>query len=662
LSYSNEKPTIKLRQTVKRKATLFLFLLLVATRQPTFAGDLTPADNLVVDGIPNIPSAIIEGVGRYTEFRSAGFSGWHPKKLEMLISTRFGDVPQIHLVKMPGGARMQLTFFPERVTGASFQPKHGEYFVFQKDVGGGEWFQNYRYDFATGNVTLLTDGKSRNTLGSWSTKGDRMVYGSTRRNGRDIDFYIINPLDPNSNKMLAQLDKGEAWSAIDWSPDDKWILAEEGISANESYLWLFDATTGEKTLVTPKEGGEPIAYGQSMFSKDGNGLYVTTDRENEFLRLAYIDLATKKHRYFTSHINWDVSSFDLSPDGKRIVFVTNEDGMSVVHLMNVATGKEEKLQKLPVGVIGGIRWHEDGRHIGFSMSAARSSQDVYSLNVKTGKLERWTFSETGGLNVDNFAEPEPIGWKSFDDKMISGFLYRPPKSFTGKRPVVVNIHGGPEAQARPAFLGRSNYYINELGVAIIFPNVRGSTGYGKTFLKLDNGFRREDSYKDIEALLDWIKQQPDLDGDRIMITGGSYGGHMTFAIATYYNDKVRCSLPVVGISNLVTFLERTEAYRRDLRRVEYGDERDSTMRVFLNKIAPLNNAGKIRKPMFVVQGKNDPRVPASEADQMVATLKKNNTPVWYLLAKDEGHGFAKKKNQDYQMYATVMFMKEHLMK
>ncbi len=647
---------------MKHKATLFLFLLLVATQQPTFAGDLTPAENLIVDGIPTIPSAIVDGVGRYTEFRSATFSGWHPKKLEMLISTRFGDVPQIHLVKMPGGARTQLTFFPERVTGASFQPKHGEYFVFQKDIGGGEWFQNFRYDVASGNVTLLTDGKSRNSLGAWSHGGDRMAYGSTRRNGKDIDFYIINPLDPNSNKMLAQLDKGEAWSAIDWSPDDKWILAEEGISANESYLWLFDATTGEKTLVTPKEGNEPVAYGQSMFSKDGKGLYVTTDRENEFLRLAYIDLATKKHTYLTSHIKWDVSSFDLSPDGKRIVFVTNEDGMSVVHLMNVATGKEEKLQKLPVGVIGGIRWHEDGRHIGFSMSAARSSQDVYSLDIKMPKLERWTFSETGGLNVDNFAEPELIEWKSFDDKMISGFLHRPPKSFTGKRPVVVNIHGGPEAQARPGFQGRNNYYVNELGVAIIFPNIRGSSGYGKTFLKLDNGFKREDSYKDIEALLDWIKQQPDLDGDRIMITGGSYGGHMTFAIATYYNDKVRCSLPVVGISNLVTFLERTEAYRRDLRRVEYGDERDSTMRVFLNKIAPLNNAGKIRKPMFVVQGKNDPRVPVSEADQMVATLKKNNTPVWYLLAKDEGHGFAKKKNQDYQMYATVMFVKEYLLK
>ncbi len=645
---------------MKRIFVLCIVFILSSPRGK--AGDLTPAENLVVDGIPAIPSSIVDGVGRYTEFRSAGFSGWHPKKIEMLISTRFGDVPQIHVVKMPGGTRTQLTFFPERVAGASFQPTHGDYFVFTKDVGGGEWFQNYRYDVTTGAITLLTDGKSRNSFGAWSTKGDRMAYTSTRRNGKDADIYIIDPMNPSSNKMLAKLDEGEAWSVIDWSPDDKWILAERGVSINETYLWLFNVETGEKTIVTPKGDGETVAYGQAEFSKDGKGLYVTTDRESEFLRLAYLDLATKKHTLLADHIKWDVSQFEISPDGKRIAFVTNEDGMSVLRVVNLATRKEERLPKLPVGVMGGIQWHENNRYLGFSLSSARSSQDVYSIDLKAGKLERWTFSETGGLNVENFAEPDLIKWKSFDGKMISGFLYRPPKSFSGKRPVVVSIHGGPEAQFRPTFLARNNYYINELGVAVICPNIRGSSGYGKTFLKLDNGFKREDSYKDIDALLDWIKQQPDLDGDRIMITGGSYGGHMTLAISTFSSDKIRCSLPVVGMSSLVTFLERTEAYRRDLRRVEYGDERDSTMRAFLNRIAPLNNADKIKKPMLIVQGKNDPRVPANESEQILATVKKNNTPVWFLMAKDEGHGFAKKKNQDYQFYATVLFMREHLLK
>jgi dipeptidyl aminopeptidase/acylaminoacyl peptidase len=252
-----------------------------------------------------------------------------------------------------------------------------------------------------------------------------------------------------------------------------------------------------------------------------------------------------------------------------------------------------------------------------------------------------------------------VRWPTFDGRQISGFLYQPPAKFTGKRPVIISIHGGPEY--RPGFLGRSNYFINELGVAMIMPNVRGSSGYGKSFLKLDNGMLREDSVKDIGALLDWIKTQPGLDADRVMVTGGSYGGYMTLAVATLYNDRIKASLDVVGISNFVSFLEKTESYRRDLRRVEYGDERDPKMREFLQSISPLNRATKITKPLFVVQGKNDPRVPLNEAEQIVATVKKNGSPVWYLMATDEGHGFAKKKNIDYQFYATIVFVQQHLL-
>lgn len=645
------------------KRTLFilicLFLPLVA---PAQKADLLPADNLVVEGIPPIPAAVVEAVGRYTEFRSAGFTGWHPTRLEMLIMTRFADVAQIHHVKFPGGARTQLTFFQDRVSGASFNPKRDDYFVFSKDIGGGEWYQNYRYDLATGAITLLTDGKSRNHFGVWSSSGDRMVYGSTRRNGKDVDFYIVDPSNPASDKMFAQLDRGESWSPIDWSPADDKILAMEYISINESYLWMFDVASGEKTLLTPKSEKEQVAYDGAEFSKDGKGLYLSTDLNSEFKRLAYFDLSTKKYSFLTDQIKWDVDEFELSPDGLMLAFVSNEDGIGVLHLINTVTRKEISIPKLPISLISGIKWHNDGVHLGFSLSSARSSTDAYSLDVLKGTFERWTFSETGGLNTQDFPEPQLVKWKSFDGKTISGFLYMPPSRFTGKRPVIVNVHGGPEAQSRPTFLGRNNYYLNELGVAIIFPNIRGSSGYGKTFLKLDNGFKREDSYKDLAALFDWIKTNKQLDGDRIMVAGGSYGGHATFAVATYYSDKIRCAVPIVGMSNLVTFLERTEAYRRDLRRVEYGDERDPKMRAFLEKIAPLNNAEKIKKPIFIIQGKNDPRVPASEAEQMMDIMKKRNVPVWYLLAKDEGHGFAKKKNQDFQFYSTIMFMSEYLLK
>jgi dipeptidyl aminopeptidase/acylaminoacyl peptidase len=356
-----------------------------------------------------------------------------------------------------------------------------------------------------------------------------------------------------------------------------------------------------------------------------------------------------------------VESFDSTPDGATIAFTANEDGIGVLHLLDTKTGKEKPAPKLRPGLIFGVQWHRNGRDLALTVGSSRSNFDVYSLDASTGKVERWTNSETGGLNAETFSEAQLIHWKTFDGKTISGFLYRPPAKFTGKRPVIVDIHGGPEGQYRPGFLGRNNYYINELGGVMIFPNVRGSTGYGKTFLRLDNGFLREDSYKDINSLFDWIAQQPELDSSRIMVTGGSYGGFMTLAVATHYNDRIRCSLDVVGPSNLVTFLENTSGYRQDLRRVEYGDERDPPMRAFLERIAPANNADKVTKPLFVVAGKNDPRVPWTESQQMVAVVRKNGTPVWFLMANDEGHGFGKKKNVDFQFYATILFIEKFLL-
>jgi dipeptidyl aminopeptidase/acylaminoacyl peptidase len=649
---------------MKRYAAFVAILLFAASVAMAQNGgaSLAPADNLVVEGVPSVPASLVEDVRRYTEFRAAALSSWHPVKREMLISTRFGDTAQVHQVKFPGGARTQLTFYPERVGGASYKPKTGEYFIFNKDIGGNEFFQLYRYDLSDGNVTLLTDGKSRNTGGTWSNGGDQLVYTSTRRNGKDADQYIINPSDPATNRLLLQVDSG-GWGTSDWSPDDKKLLVNEFISANESYIWIVDAATGEKMLLTPKGGSEKVAYGGAGFSRDGKGVYVTTDKDSEFQRLAYIDLATKQHTYLTDHIKWDVDEFVISRDGKQIAFVTNEDGISRLHLLDTKSRKERVVPNLPIGIIGGLDWHENSRDLGFNVNSARSVTDVYSLDTKTGKVERWTESETGGLNTANFSEAELVRWQSFDNRTISGFLYMPPAGkFTGPRPVIINIHGGPEGQSRPTFLGRNNYFLNEMGAAILYPNIRGSSGYGKTFLKIDNGFQREDTYKDIGALLDWIKTQPRLDASRVMVTGGSYGGHMSFAIATLYNDKIRASLPVVGISNLVSFLERTESYRRDLRRAEYGDERDPKMREFMLRIAPLNNADKIQKPIFVVAGGNDPRVPLNEAEQMVKTVRRNNKNVWYLMAKDEGHGFAKKKNQDFQFYATIMFVREYLLK
>ncbi|HEV2718351.1 MAG TPA: prolyl oligopeptidase family serine peptidase [Terriglobales bacterium] len=636
---------------------LLTFLSCAALPQST---EVVPNENLVVEGIPKIPASLAETVERYTNFRGASLDSCDPVKREMLISTRFADTSQVHLVKMPGGARTQLTFYPDSISGALYSPASGNAFVFSKDIGGGEFFQLYRFDNQSGDVTLLTDGKSRNVAPVWSYDGQKLAYGSTRRNGNDVDVYTVEPAKPKSDHVLAQL-QGGGWEPLDWSPNNRKILLREEISANESYLWIVDAGSGEKTQITPKTGVK-ISYGAGEFSKDGKGIYVTTDKDSEFQRLAYIDLASKQHTYLSSHISWDVDEFDLSHDGSTIAFVTNEDGFGVLHLLDTKTGKEKSVPDLPKGIVSGVRWHKNNRDLGFDITSARSTSDVYSLDAQTGKVDRWTYSETGGLNTANFSEPQLIHWKTWDSREISGFLYRAPAKFSGKRPVIINIHGGPEAQYRPGFLGRNNYYSNELGIALILPNVRGSSGYGKTFLTLDNGFLREGSYKDIDSLFDWIQTQPDLDASRVLVTGGSYGGFMTLAVATNYNGRICCSVDVVGPSNLVTFLEHTSGYRQDLRRVEYGDERDPKMRAFLEQIAPFNKAKNITKPLFVIAGKNDPRVPASESEQMVSIVRQNGTPVWWLEAKDEGHGFRKRKNQDYQFYATVMFVKEYLLK
>lgn len=621
---------------------------------------LHPAENLVVEGVPHPPLSLVEDADRYTEFRTASMASWHPVKREMLISTRFADTPQIHCVQSPGAARTQLTFSRDAVRTGTFQPTKGDYFVYTKDKGGDEFFQKYRYDLNTKQVTLLTDGKSRNTGGLWSNKGEQLAYGSTRRNGQDVDIFVVNPMEPKSDHCLIQL-QGGGWEPLDWAPDDKTLLVGEYVSANESYLWLVDTTNGTKTEITPRDNKTKVAYAGGTFSKDGKGVYVATDRDSEFQKLAYIDLASKKYTYLTDKINWDVEQFALSWDGKKLAVLTNEDGLTSLHLYDTSTNKELPAPKLPAGQLSDLEWHKNNRDLAFNLTSARVPSDVYSVDVTNGKVDRWTYSETGGIDTSNFSEPKLVHWKSFDGKEISGFEYLPSSKFTGKHPVIINIHGGPESQWRPYFLARTNYQLNELGVAVIYPNVRGSTGYGKSFSLADNGFKREDSYKDIAALFDWIKTQPDLDAERIMVTGGSYGGFMTLAVATWYSDKIRCALDVVGPSNLVTFLKNTQAYRRDLRRVEYGDERDPEMNAFLEKIAPANNATKIRKPLYVVQGKNDPRVPASESEQMVKAIRSTGTPVWFLMANDEGHGFAKKKNTDYQFYTTIEFIKQYLL-
>ncbi len=620
--------------------------------------------NLVIDGIPDIPGRIVERMNQYQNVRSAGFLDWNPNGLGILISTRFAETGQIHYVERPGGARQQLTFFKEPVGGGSYYPgKDRNGFLFSMDIGGAEFFQLFYFDRDAGQSTLLTDGKSRNTGGLWSHDGKWIAYTSTLRNGRDFDIRLMRVDKPGASDILVEA-KG-AWGAADWSPDNSNLLVQNYISANESYLFWCDVATKKLTPINPQKD-KKIAYGDALWSKDGRGVYYTSDESGEFQQLTYYELATGKKTIVSGNIAWDVTGLALADNGKRLAYVTNEDGLSKLYVFDLQTQWQEMdLPPLPVGLIFGLEFSKDGNELGMTLNTAQTSGDAYSINLATKELVRWTYSEVGGLKTEKFVTPQLIRYATFDKvnnkpRMIPAFYYKP-RQANGKIPVIINIHGGPEGQARPGFSSTYQYLVNELGIAVLVPNVRGSSGYGKTYLAMDNGYKREESVKDIGALLDWIAQQPELDASRVGVTGGSYGGYMTLATLCTYNDRIRAAVDVVGISNFVTFLESTQEYRRDLRRVEYGDERDPKMREFLMKISPTTNAHKITKPLFVIQGLNDPRVPATESKQMVETVRKNGGNVWYLVAKDEGHGFRKKVNRDYQTNAESLFWETFLL-
>ena len=635
------------------KKSLFAAIALLAV-----AALAQAPSNLVVEGIPPFPDSLVEKVRPYLEVRTASFQSWNPARTEMLISTRFGNTPQLHLVKMPGGARKQLTFFPDRVLGAGFRPNDPNTIIFTKDVGGGEFFQLYRFDVGSGDVALLTDGKSRNTSPRFSKDGKWLAFASTLRSGKDTDIYVVDPLQPKSVRMVLQVEGG-GWSPADFSPDGKQLLVHNTISANQGEFYLLDLATGSKRMLTPKDA--PVAYSSGSFSRDGSDIYFRSDEGSEFHQLTRMHLADGR-KTVLSHEKWDVDEFDLSKDGKRIAYVTNENGVSVMHVIDAATGAPVSIPRLPIGIIGGVEWHPNNHLLGFTITSAKAPADAYSLDVDSGKVDRWTESETGGLDASRNIDPQLVTMKSFDGTTISAFVYRPdPSRFPGKRPALIIIHGGPEGQSRPGFQGRNNYWINELGIAIVQPNVRGSTGYGKTYLAMDNGYKREDSVKDIGAVINWIKSDPMLDSDRIGVYGGSYGGYMTLATMTHYNDQMRAAVDVVGIASFITFFQNTSAYRADLRRVEYGDEREPKMHAFLEQISPLTSASKITKPLMVVAGYNDPRVPYTEGQQIVKAVRANNAPVWWLMAKDEGHGFAKKANQDYQFLAMTEFLQQYLL-
>jgi dipeptidyl aminopeptidase/acylaminoacyl peptidase len=671
---------------------------------------------LELDGVPTLPERVRQRMAKYLGVRGSAFADWDEKGKGMLIRTRFGQTTQVHRVKTPMGAREQLTFYREPVSAASWVP--GGYdgaFVIRMDKGGAENAQLYRVGLLEGRTTSLTKDKSRTLAFIWSKKS-KLAFSNNARNGRDFDIYVGDGKSAKSVKLVYQA-KGY-FVPLDFSADESKLLLQQYISLNETYLYILDIASGKaekleigaaakeaakpkkaaakkaaakkaaakkaaakkapakekKGTVAKKSAGaekttelkskarkNTVAFRDAVWGPKDRGIYFTSDKGSEFVELYYYDLKKRQAKPLSNTISWNVEQLAMASDGRTLAFTTNEGGYSRLWMLDTRR-KKAKQVKVPDGIIRDMRFSRNPKMktmLGFTLYRPTSPGDAYSYETRRRKLERWTKSEVGGLNSDFFVAPTLINYPTFDQvsgkpRQISAFYYKPPGS--GPHPVVIYIHGGPESQFRPYFRSLIHYLLMEMGVAVIAPNVRGSDGYGKSYLLLDNGMRREDSVKDIGALLEWLKGRKELDPKRVVVYGGSYGGYMVLASLVKYGAKLAGGVDWVGISNFVTFLKNTKAYRRDLRRAEYGDERDGDMKSFLQSISPLTNVKKITSPLFVIQGANDPRVPRSEAEQLVKAVRGQGRKVWYLLAHNEGHGFRKKDNRDMARMLTVLFL------
>lgn len=613
--------------------------------------------NLIFDNIPEPAAGISEKLDAYLGARQATPLGFSPKG-QLLISTRFGEAEQLHLVEMPAGERRQLTFLREPVTQAAFSPDPGRSaFVYLTDVGGNENTQLYYQRLGEPAAKLLTDGKSQNGGAIWSNAGREIAFFSTARDGASHDIDIVDP-DSGSLPRLVVTGDGADWYPLDWSPDDRKLLVLKSLSVSEAYLYVVDVYTGQRREVEPTS--TKVGISGAKFSRDGQGVYLISDRDGEYAQLRYVNLFTGDKTVISGRLSSDIEEVAISRDGHYLAYVSNEAGAGKLNVLDLRTHQDLIPPRLPVaGIIGSLSFDAGGNRLAFGFAAPNQPRDAFVFDIAANRLEAWTHSEAGAVNLAKFVTPRLTQFPTFDRtdgqvRQMPMYVYEP--AAPGPHPVLIVLHGGPESQFRPGFDPWLQYVVNELGFAVLAPNVRGSSGYGKSYLALDNGMLREDAVKDVGALLVWLRLQKAYDSKHVVVSGGSYGGYLTLATLVNFGDRVRGGVDVSGFADFVSFLTNTAPYRQNQRRAEYGDEREPDMRAFLRRISPLTNADRIAKPLLIVHGKNDPRVPLSEAEQIVNRVRAKGGEVWYLQAADEGHGFRKKQNRDVYYRTFAQFL------
>jgi len=634
---------------------LFLPIASAEAQQPSGLPSHQERGNLVLEGIPAPDPALAARLERYEHSRQATFLDWMPDG-SMLVATRFGEVEQVHRVAAPFGMREQLTFSPEPVSVArAAHTGSGKGFVFLKDQGGDEKAQVF-YTIGDGNIRQLTTGHHLHSTPIWAHDGKLVAFSGNERDNTSYDVYVADVSSAAAPRLVIG-GQQDTWYPLDWSTDDRKLLLWKYVSTNESYLYTADVATGALTAVD--DLNHKYSIHSAKFAPDGRGIYLITDTDSEFAQLRYLDPVTHEQRRVTPDLQWDIEDFDASDDGRYIAYLVNEDGHSRLTVLDTQQKIELTPPGLPDGQISNMRFDRTGKRLAVTADSAQAPRDVYVYDLGKSALERWTKSEIGPLDANTLAAAELIRYPTWDrvngkQRMISAYVYRPRAA--GPCPVVIDLHDGPDWQYRPHWDPFIQFLVDDLGYAVIAPNVRGSSGYGKSFVKLDDGVLREDAVRDVGSLLFWIGLQPAFDRDHVAVMGSSYGGYMTLASLASYGDRLRGGIDVSGIANFVAFLGSPSVYQRDLRRDEYGDEREPKMRSFLTRISPLSNVAQIRRPLLVVQGLNDPRVPATESQQMAYRIRSKGIEVWYLAAKDEGHGFRRKPNQDAYLLTAAMFL------
>lgn len=602
-------------------------------------------DTLRRENIPETPPDMRERLRAYVEVSGAVFADWMPDG-GVLIYSRQGETTQLFHVARPLEAPVRLTSYDERVVKAAVMPG-GESLLLTRDIGGDERFAGYRLDLRAGSTERVTAPGTTNESFIFSDDGERIAWAYAQSADVNEDVFV-------GEAAQREPPEGEgAVSPLDFAADRSRVLLQRFLSASESNLFVLELASGAFTRVTPEIAA---SYSGGEFTPDGRAIITISDEASQFRRLVRIDLASGARQALTPNLGWDVESFDLADNGRALAYVVNEAGWSSLRLMDLSSLRTLSGPRLPRGVISSLKFSPNGERLAFTLNSATAPSDVYSWNVRARRLTRWTRSGPGAL--DALAAPDLVRWRSFDGKEISGFIFRPRGA--GPHPVVIAIHGGPESQYRPIFSSTFQYWVNDLGLAVIAPNVRGSSGYGRNFLALDNGAKREDAVRDVGALLDWVAAQSDLDAERVIVYGASYGGYMSLAAMTRYGDRLAGAVDIAGISNFISYLESPRGHRRDLRRAEYGDERDAAMRTAFERLSPLNSIAAINRPILVIHGANDPRVPVSEAEQVVSAVRANGGEAWYLRASNEGHGFTRRENLQAQREAEAMFFRRVL--